>query len=430
MLQIKKLGRWGVIEGVVDKKLASAFFNRLAYKRDGAHFMSNQAWAYVRFYNVKKQAFPSGLLCLVKSILGEWKSQYGEDYSIEEPEQKVISDASWVFSDRLYQSAAVNALLKNNGGIVALPTGSGKTKVALEYIGVSNHKQVLVIVTTRDLVEQWQAESSTLKPFVVVTYQWLRNHIEFLKNYDLVIFDECHHVSAKVLYSIAMKCSTADLVGLTATPYRAYEPETLKIKAALGPIVYQISLRELIDLGYLVDASIRIVSLNECKAELWDTYPDIVDKFIVNNKDRNKSIIKLALSHRADGTVLILVDRVEHGQILFDMFEVNDRVIFVHGSSKNRKKIFDGINRGEYDIVIASKIYGEGVNFPRLKTLILACGGQSSVAVVQKIGRLLRLFPGKNKALIYDFRDNCKYLKEHFKDRFHIYEKDFEVTNL
>jgi len=130
-------------------------------------------------------------------------------------------------------------------------------------------------------------------------------------------------------------------------------------------------------------------------------------------------------------TTLILIEKIEHGNILLEMFnniKHDKRIIFVHGSSKNRKTIFKDIKKGKYDIIIASKIYGEGVNFPNLKTLILAGGGKSSVATVQKIGRLLRLFPGKEKAMIYDFNDNVKYLSKHFQARYEIYkENKFEV---
>ena len=133
-------------------------------------------------------------------------------------------------------------------------------------------------------------------------------------------------------------------------------------------------------------------------------------------------------------TKLILIEKIEHGEILlktFNKIKHDKKVIFVNGSSKNRKEIFENINNGKYDIIIASKIYGEGVDIPRLNTLILAGGGKSSIATIQKIGRLLRLFPGKDKATIYDFNDDIKYLKKHFEARYEIYKDkdyDFEVT--
>jgi len=114
-----------------------------------------------------------------------------------------------------------------------------------------------------------------------------------------ILSSNCHHVSASTLFKIAMKCDNAILIGLSATPYRAYKPETMKIIAALGEIVYSISCRKLIEEGYLVDAEVRIVDLKQdSKIEYWDTYTDIVDKYITNNKDRNNKIVEVALNDK------------------------------------------------------------------------------------------------------------------------------------
>ena len=251
--------------------------------------------------------------------------------------------------------------------------------------------------------------------------------MNLLKGSSIVVFDECHHVSAEVIFKIAMKCGNALLVGLSATPFRNYAPETIKIIAALGEVVYKVNIRDLIKDGFLCDAEIKILNYNNFESPaLFDTYQDVVDKFIINNNERN-NVITSAVSI-APKPCLVLVDRIEHGENLWrKLFTEHEKVVFVHGGSKDRKLVFDNIKKNNYDVIIASKIYGEGVNFPNLKSLIIAGGGKSSVATVQKIGRLLRLFPGKDKAVIYDIEDKIKFLRQHFKKRLEIYEENFEV---
>ncbi len=448
MSTIKKVGRWGVFTEPIPKKLKSALYNRLSYQREGYQFMPNPAWSWVRFYNRKKRCFPWGLKNAVIGILEQWQKQFGESFGFETEIGLTTVDGIGCYDKiegmRPYQVDAINALISNDGGILAMPTGSGKTRTAIEFLKKVNFNNALIVVTTIDLRNQWNdiiKEDLILKNKIiyVMTYQSIKGDLNWLNNEGIVIFDEVHHVSAKSLYNIAMKCSNATLIGLSATPFRAYRPEIMKINAAVGDIVYQISMRELIEQGYLCDAEIRIKDLEQdIEVEYWDTYHEIYDKAIVNNNKRNQNIYKIAYGEAVEGLVLILVDKIEHGQKILNELkdyihnhylgdDTENKIIFVHGSSKKRKEKFDDIKAGKYDIVIASKIYGEGVDIPNLKTLILAGGGKSSVKIVQQIGRLLRIFPGKEKAIIYDFTSDIKYLKKHFQVRLEIYKGLFEV---
>ena len=429
MILIKQKGRWGYFLDNIPKKLESALYNKLSYQREGWEFMPNPAWSWVRFYNRRLRRFPWGLKNKVIGILEQWMKYSGEGYRILDKEFLEHKYFNNIKGLRPYQVKAVNQLFLHKGGILAMPTGSGKTKTMIEFIKLSGLGKVLVIVHTLDLKKQWndELEKEGLKDVCVATYQSLK---KLKPKHELVVFDECHHVSANTIYKIAMRCDNAILVGLSATPYRAYKPETLKIIAALGEIVYKISIRELINKKYLCDAKIKIVEIDKHdEVEYWDTYNDIYTKFIVENEFRNEVIIHKTMQSYKDGLCLILVDRIDHGRILYSMLQSmgNIKSIFIHGQSKKREEIFEDVKKGRYDIIIASKIYGEGVDIPRLKTLIMAGGGKSSVKIIQQIGRLLRVFPNKGEAVIYDFKDDVKYLREHFKLRYEIYEKLFEV---
>jgi superfamily II DNA or RNA helicase len=81
--------------------------------------------------------------------------------------------------------------------------------------------------------------------------------------------------------------------------------------------------------------------------------------------------------------------------------------------------------------VIASSIYDEGVDIPKLRELFLACGGKSAIKIIQRVGRLLRPHPDKNYAIIHDFVDNDgKWLMRQSTERHKMLSNEFEVEDV
>lgn len=428
MITITQRGRWAYVNKDIDPKVEAALFNRMKYKRMGAEYMPNPAWAWVKLYNRKQKKFPIGLTHIAEPVLTQWKVKTGEDYQI-------LSEAEitgFCFNNELdlrdYQMDAIKHLYVNNGGILCMPTGSGKTRTMLGFFKNVKYKNALIVVPSIELKNQWlqELEKYGIKARVE-TYQYLFLHKLGLENHDIVVFDECHHVSARTIYSVAMSCSKAITIGLSATPYRI-DGHDMKIHAALGKIVYQVKLKTLQDKEYLCRAKVNLIDLQEFDPEPYDSYHEIYDTWIVNNNERNEKIIDIAETQPDKRTTLILIDKIAHGALLSKkLLERDIPHLFVYGESKDRKQKLEEINQGKHNLIIASNIYGEGVDIPRLHTLIIAAGGKSSIKIVQQTGRLLRMFPGKEKAVIYDFIDSGKYLEEHYEERLKIYKENFEV---
>ena len=75
-------------------------------------------------------------------------------------------------------------------------------------------------------------------------------------------------------------------------------------------------------------------------------------------------------------------------------------------------------------VLIGSTILQEGISITHMKAMILACGGKSNVAVLQKIGRSLRFKAGeKTEVDFYDFIDTARFLSKHSKMRVSLYKK-------
>jgi len=412
MLILKQIGRWIYVNNfnvIVDDLL----YTKLSYIKKDARFMPNPEWAIVRLYKKKMHKFPIGLLERVKSILNEKNIKYVLDILSNQTSLKPVYGGL-----RTYQKCALDVMIQNTNGIIKMPCASGKTKVTIQFIKNIN-LPTLVLVPTIDLVKQWKAQVG--KNTHVKTYMGIKNK-SYLQQFQLIICDESHHVQCKTLQKIGMNIrEDAYIFGLSATPFDGNEP--LKVEAVLGSIIYEISIRELVEQGYLCDAKIHYHTISKMESDHFLTYPMVYEEYIVGNMERNREIIKIA--NQCTKPCLILVNRIDHGSLFYVMLKrMLMDVTFIHGNSK--KKHREDTN---HDIIIATSIYDEGIDLPNLKTLIIAAGGKSAIKATQRIGRLLRPSPGKPYAVIHDFKDACRWLCKHYRQRRKIFEKDFEVID-
>jgi superfamily II DNA or RNA helicase len=99
-------------------------------------------------------------------------------------------------------------------------------------------------------------------------------------------------------------------------------------------------------------------------------------------------------------------------------------------SKEERDKVKKDLMEGKIDCVLASRIFDIGVDIPSLSGLVLACGGKSTVKALQRIGRVIRKYPGKKIAAIVDFADQAPFLDNHSRTRYRIYtsEDGFDVS--
>lgn len=71
--------------------------------------------------------------------------------------------------------------------------------------------------------------------------------------------------------------------------------------------------------------------------------------------------------------------------------------------SKERKRRLEEFQNGEIQALIAIKCLDEGVNVPAIKTAYILASTTNPKEYIQRRGRVLRLYPGKEAAYIYDF---------------------------
>lgn len=344
------------------------------------------------------------------------------------------------------QKPAADAMMEHNTGILSATTAFGKTVVASYLIG-KRKTNTLILVHTQSLMTQWQksleqfltlnveppeqgksrgrkkmwspigtlgAGKNTLNGVVdVAVMQSLINGDEvkeLVRNYGMIIVDECHHVSAVSFEKILKFADARYVYGLTATPTRQDGHHPILFMQC-GPIRYRVDAKSQAEKRsfehYLIPRFTSFRSTDQDKS-IAEIYKDLAESEFRNSYIIND--IKEALKNGR--TPIVLTERREHVLLLADrLFGECKNIVTLFGtaSQKERREKSEqlkGIPDNEPLVIIATgKYVGEGFDFPRLDTLFLALPISWKGKVAQYAGRLHRNFPGKTEVQIYDYVD-------------------------
>ena len=346
------------------------------------------------------------------------------------------------------QEKAMNDLISHETGVLCATTGFGKTVIGAKIISELK-TNTLVIVNRNNLLDQWKerlsyfldinkkeigqcgASKENLNGKLdVASFQSLfkkDNLEELVKNYGLVIVDECHHVAAfsfeKVLKSIRSKY----VYGLTATPTRKDGWHKI-IYMQCGDIRVRVSNKELKQNKEMEHTV--IVKKTNYKYIPNDEKDKILISEILNdmchNVFRNSMIIEDIKKCVADGrTPIVLTERVEHLKILKEgLDELNIPIVIYKGNmgKKKTKEIHDIIKEADENnkpriILATSSSIGEGFDDSRLDTLFLSMPVSWKGRIIQYVGRLHREHEDKEKVVVYDYLDNMKILEKMYNRR-------------
>lgn len=395
--------------------------------------------------------FLTGLLPRIQKILGNKICIVGkEDYTPPGRTPKLKN-----IRFRPDQRKALRSARRHQRGIILMPTGSGKTIIALGIMSIFKNHRILFLCHTKDLIEQtasairkhlkiephiiggghktnWGVIKKDKSPIVLATIQSFAKipYSQYSAFFDITIIDESHHSNS--LASQYGKVMTNNLsprrYGFTAT-MPTTQQEILINEGLIGPPIAELTVQKGIKIGIIAKPIINLIEV-PFRTEIDNVsikYPDAYEYGIVRNRRRNMLIIDEIKNNLLNKeTTLIIIERTRHGTILRNLLRhKNIKVKFVHGSTSKevRLTVKNNLKRGKIKIVICSKIWKEGINIPTLGNIINACGMKEEKAVLQAIGRGLRTAKNKKTVKITDFIDPYKYLKEHSEERMKIYKK-------
>ncbi len=358
-------------------------------------------------------------------------------------------------SPRPFQSEALEAWVNEKGrGVVVLPTGSGKTHLAVMAMA-SKKRQTLVVAPTLDLVRQWYdvlkdafglpvgiigGGDYGVEGLTVTTYDSAYIHMENLGNrFGMVVFDECHHLPTQSYALAAKSCLAPFRLGLSATPERN-DGRHEDLDELIGPTVYR---KDIIELSgrYLANYEVKRVNIELTEEELTAyreargvyrdflvqngirmSEPDAWGRFIMLSARseaghramrayrRQRALAfaapsklsyleRLLFEHRADRVLVFTQDNAT-------AYKISKRflvpVITHQTRVPERSEILGGLRSGVYQCVVTSKVLNEGVDVPEANVAVIISGSGSVREHVQRLGRILRKKQNEAPAVLYE----------------------------
>jgi superfamily II DNA or RNA helicase len=277
------------------------------------------------------------------------------------------------------------------------------------------------------------------KPLTVTTYDSAYIHLERWGNkFGLVVFDECHHLPGATYAEAAIGSLAPFRLGLTATPERQDGADAM-LPELIGPIVYRKEIRQLSG-DYLAEYRTErvYVDLTLEEAERYRECRDIYRRFVA---DRGISLsgpngwqrfIFEALRHpdgpaamkayreqkrieRAPAGKFLELERLlaKHAGERAIIFTADNATVYqiarrylvpaiTHQTKiKERKQVLERFHKGEYSVVVTSQVLNEGVDVPAAGVGVVLSGSGSTRENVQRLGRILRKYEGK-QAVLYE----------------------------
>jgi len=410
----------------------------------------------IRLFSRKRGTLPVGLIPLVAK--GAQSQNMG--LAISDHRTKTLADPE-ALAERLraepltmrpYQvdaivAATVNASLYGRG-VIKIPTGGGKGRVAVAIAKAIPGRWLFCVHRGNladDVAKRWETLATDEPPAGFVgagrwevgerltcsTLQTLhrargsQRFADLARSIDGVIVDECHTAPARSFYETIREFSRATYrVGLSGTPFDRGDRRSLMAVAAIGPIEYEISARQLIDAGMLSEPEIRILPLEQrASPESEGDYRKVYEELIVSSKPRNRLVVEAMRKTLADGESpgMVFVRRIEHARTLRDLARaagINVEVVDGNRDTEQRAAALARLEDSRIDFIISTKVFAEGVNVPELRTVINAAGGKSVIETLQQVGRGSRRTDGKNRFIVYDIGDKGnRWLHAHAKER-------------
>ena len=382
--------------------------------------------------------FPTGLLPKFLSVLNGCEQEYEVDDQRRRPatgQIKMVLKESFP-PLRYYQRTMSRLGIEKGRGIGVAPTGVGKTLTIAKMIwelGVktlvvtpnknitTNMVDVLIKHFGKGKVTQLNTKSAKTTEINVCNIQALvKIDPAIFHDVDCVIIDEFHHAAAETYQEVNEKHlrNVYFRIGMTATNFRN-DGADLALEAVLSEVLYEYTIKQAVEDGFLVKPEFQV---EETFVEQYSSYQKEYKQGLVENEKRNDLIRQIA-EHHKEHSVIILVQQVEHGELLKKLIPHAE---FLHGEEKDviRVNTMEAFRKGKLTCLIGTSVIGEGVDLPIASILIMAGGGKARSQVIQNVGRVLRPYPGKELALVYDFTDTgSSYLEEHSRLRQEIYEE-------
>ncbi len=354
---------------------------------------------------------------------------------------------------RPYQEAALHAwAAAGRRGVVVLPTGSGKTRLALSAMAASGLR-TLCLAPTRALLAQWHGVVSQeyggavgclgdserrLSPVTIATFESAYRHMHRIGNrFELLVVDEAHHFGGG-LKDEALEMATAPArLGLTATP-----PELRHARARLleliGPTVFELSVSDLAG-SYLASFDLMklfveltreerrsyegwVALYREPLAEFrrlnpaasWESFLRWASRSekgrraiaawsrarrLLAYPEGKRHLLGSLLEQHRDSRVMVFVGDNETAYRVARELLIMPLTCDIR--RRERASVLERFREGALKALVSARVLNEGIDVPDAEVAIVVAGRLGAREHVQRVGRVLRPREGKN-AIVYE----------------------------
>jgi len=277
---------------------------------------------------------------------------------------------------------------------------------------------------------------AVVNTFISKSFRGLLDLFHHVKEKNhMLIADECHHFNDEEQIKRLPEFINWRL-GLSATPYDQYEKDKNKqfLNNYFGEIVYKYSLSRAIKEKRLTGYKYHVIEINLNEEETLE-YIKLSKKIAAasgyaNTESRDALIGQRArLISDAEEKLIKLKNIAEEKKEKFTLVYCGDatdgeekpikqinkvtkifndagwntsQITFTEGSAE-RSRIIENFEKASIDILASIRILDEGIDLPCCRKAYLLSSRRSSREHIQRRGRVLRKFMGKDFAEIYDF---------------------------
>lgn len=355
-------------------------------------------------------------------------------------------------------------------GVLDLNVGFGKTLImSALYYSFGKKLKTLLITNDSDWLQQAKSEFKEYLPGEDITFvqgskvtNWsnfsigmvqsisrnIKTYQKELAKVDMVLVDEADLAGSKSYQSVLSHLyNTRVRLGLSGTIYvsqlKKDQLKNMNLEAYFGQKISEFRLKDSIKKGYSTKVVVKLVD-----TEPWYISPDNgprdykaeYDNFITENVYGYKCVLDRLKKSIKYGNLpaLIVCKHIKHCENLYkyinSALDGKYKIACVHVNTDRAKRdyIMKRFREGEIDILVSTTITSRGKNFPKLRYMVNAAGMSSEEKTIQFLGRLVRLFEGKDKVYLDDIQYNGPhYLSRHSKRRARYYRKEkLKVINL
>lgn len=265
--------------------------------------------------------------------------------------------------------------------------------------------------------------------------------IPFLKEIDLFIVDEAQVLGTDQWNDFLHACPAPYRYTLSATPTRT-DGGGIQIIAATGDVRYESSASDQIEKGRLSEFLAHFVKFDhkmdrELMRELKMDYHQAYDVFIVRNELRNRHLCYQTKKWAQDFSVLALVTRKEHGEIIKNMLVElgmkEEEVHYVDGDTpkKVRKETIQDFRDSKFPVLIGTSIFDVGFNAKNASKIVRFNAGGSEVREPQRAGRTVRKREDGSMGESYDVIDvNVPFFESQGWKRRKLLQDEFGVERV